>query len=186
MKNKTVKKPARKAPKKVANPARKRKPRAASRETVNPAGASVSRVWALGQLTAIEYIKSGVLWTFKPKNKTLLCGNDKGTQLYIVPTAGAKKKKISAPKNKSAAAYEKFHWSDAVDQAISVPGWILPASGLVVGVIKAVEYKTHKGGGPVETWRHVFKSPLPLLAKSGADYMFVGGGYRIKTEGIVD
>lgn len=88
---------------------------------------------------------------------------------------------------RAAAEFQAFHWGSEPSGLVHArapaiePGTVLVKLGSLV----EVHYRTHKGATRA-TWWHAFRSPLPVLASTlDGQLVVVGGGYRVRPEGIV-
>jgi hypothetical protein len=82
--------------------------------------------------------------------------------------------------------YQRFKWGRTAKKSKQIN---FDFSDVVVslGKLAAVEYVTAKGEEKAAAWRHEFSAPLPTLASNpeGTQLYILGGGYKIKREGIV-
>ena len=87
------------------------------------------------------------------------------------------------------ARYREFHWGDHPSELIEaqIPDIRAGDSLFVLGELVRVDYATHKDAEEA-TWWHPFQPPRPLLAStctSQPRLVIVGGGYKIREQGIV-
>jgi hypothetical protein len=85
--------------------------------------------------------------------------------------------------------YTKFHWGVDPDKIFVADDVKVPKVVYMLGYLKAVIYTTKKQGDEGETdYIHYFKKPLPILCAdvNGNQLYIVGGGYKVKEEGIVN
>lgn len=90
---------------------------------------------------------------------------------------------------RAAARYREFHWGDSATETIDakIPDIRAGDSLFVLGELVRLDYTTHKDGEEA-TWWHAFQAPRPLLAStctSQPRLCIVGGGYKIREQGIV-
>jgi hypothetical protein len=84
------------------------------------------------------------------------------------------------------AKFERLHWGKRAGKVTrgDAPD---PKGELVsLGKLKSVVYECRKGRGKLTEYEHDFKAPFATLAVNPENKLvIVGGGYTVKTEGIV-
>jgi len=102
------------------------------------------------------------------------------------PAKRGKHKNADGPVVAAARMFEKAHWGlrpkFGSNKKINVPKAVAQ-----IGKLTAIEYETAKGNEGKGVYRHVFSAPLPDLCSSpdGKQLFILGGGYKVKPEGIV-
>jgi hypothetical protein len=96
----------------------------------------------------------------------------------------------SAAMTRARREYEAFHWGNRPSGARAVKAPHAEGPLVAIGKLVALEYKCAKGGKKKRVYRHEMgeeSGRQPTLAYDRKKKLhIVGGGYRIKPEGIVD
>ena len=89
---------------------------------------------------------------------------------------------------KATTMYKDFHWGKDVDKITKMEAPEPPRVLVALGYLRSVTYQTQKEGDEGDMFYiHAFERPFPILCTDpeGKHLFIVGGGFKVKKEGIV-